>query len=112
MCKVILEISPEHQETLHLLADLYARPAPPPLAADDDDDATVVRPPRPKMLDVTRLPPSPLFSSLDKYAFEAVVQQLDMRWMKKGEVLLEEGRQGDSMFVVVQGSTDIPGCTR
>ena len=152
ICKVILEISPEHQETLHILAGLYARQhqtVPPvqglpgsmsgavadtdteltPLGAldletlsmfrdaldharpaqqpADDDDATVVRPTRPKMLDVTRLPPSPLFSSLDKYAFEAVVQQLDLRWMKKGEVLLEEGRQGDSMFVVVQGVVNV-----
>src|SRR5439155_16990018 len=40
-------------------------------------------------------------------AFEAVVQQLDLRWMTKDEVLIEEGKQGDSMFVVVQGMVNI-----
>jgi cAMP-dependent protein kinase regulator len=154
--KVILEIDPEQQETLHTLADLYAiqhetvplvqrlpdtmsgamadtDPELTPLGAleldslsmfrealekaepqaqpasrsDEDEDATVVKAPKAKLVDVSKLPHSPLFSALDKYAFEAVVQQLDMRWMTQGEVLIEEGQQGDSMFVVVQGMVNV-----
>src|SRR5439155_26455935 len=74
---------------------------------NDDSDQTVVQTPKPKMLDVTKLPHSPLFSALDKAAFEAVVQKLDLRWMTKDEVLIEEGKQGDSMFGVVQGMVNV-----
>ena len=155
ICKVILEIDPEHQETLHILADLYSlqhetlpftprlpasmsaavlddaatardlQPldleslavfrdalegtALPPAAErtldddDNDDEATVVHTPRAAAVDLGKLPRSPLFSSLDKGAFEAVVQKLDLRWVKAGDTLVREGEQGDSMFVVAQG---------
>ncbi|MGZ6143043.1 MAG: cyclic nucleotide-binding domain-containing protein [Myxococcales bacterium] len=147
ICKVILEIDPEHHETLHTLADLYAlqhetlpmvqklpasmsaavSPDAPtekelqpldleslavfrdalesavPRAPDDDDEATTVQAPRAATIDLSTLPPSPLFSALDKEAFEAVVKKLDLRWVAAGETLVREGEQGDSMFVVVQG---------
>ncbi|MCA1829780.1 MAG: cyclic nucleotide-binding domain-containing protein [Myxococcales bacterium] len=146
ICKVILEINPEHQEALHALADLYAlqhapvQELPPSMSgavtgerevhpldleslalfrdalegvalpkavAEDDEEATVVRTPRVATIDLTRLPPSPLFSSLDKAAFEAVVRKLDLRWATAGETLVREGEQGDSMFVVVQGVVNV-----
>jgi cAMP-dependent protein kinase regulator len=159
--KVILEIDPEHQETLHILADLYALQhetlpfvprLPPSMSAavpreaitepelnplresapldmeslaifrdalegaalpaktepvQDDEDETVVQTPRAAAIDLRKLPPSPLFSSLDKAAFEALVQKLDLRWVTAGEVLVREGEQGDSMFVVVQGAVQV-----
>jgi len=156
VCKVILEIDPEHQATLHALADLYALQhetmpfvpklpasmsgaladqtetepelnpvgaAPeldlgslnvfrealagiplPPQAADEE---ALPETPRAPSVDLSGLPRSPLFSSLDKAAFEALVQKLDLRWMKAGETLVREGDQGDSMFVVVQGVVNV-----
>jgi cAMP-dependent protein kinase regulator len=95
-------------ETLALVREALAKNVPQPEGsiADEDDEATVVRP-KERPLDVTRLPRSPLFSALDKYAFEAVVQSLDLRWMKKGESIVKEGEPGDSMFVVVQGMVNV-----
>ena len=154
ICKVILEIAPERQETLHTLADLYSRqqgtlPAvhklPPSMSAavppdeattekelqpldleslaifrealagvalprpapEEDEDATVVRTPRMATIDLSRLPPSPLFSALDKQAFEEVVKKLDLRWVSAAETVVREGEQGDSMFVVVQGVVNV-----
>src|SRR4051794_30371693 len=130
ICKVILEIDPEHQEALHTLADLYALqretlpmvPRLPPSmsaavmsetvtdkdltpvyedsapldmeslavfrdalagvalpkqSADEEDEATTVQSPRTAVVDLAKVTPSPLFSALDKPAFEALVQKLD-----------------------------------
>jgi CRP-like cAMP-binding protein len=150
MCKAILGIDPDHQETLRALADLYAlqhetlpivprlpksmsgalaHDAPtdpeldldslkifrealagvplPPQAGDEPADDTTAELPPVTEVDLTKLPPSPLFSALDNAAFQAVVQKLDLRWMKAGETLVQEGAQGDSMFVVVQGVVNV-----
>lgn len=153
ICKVILEIEPEQQETLHTLADLYALqhetlplvkklqlPASmsaavdhdaiteqelqpldleslaafhdalesvAPKDGDQDDEATTVQTPRAATIDLEKLPPSPLFSALDKPAFEALIAKLDMRWVGKGDTLIKEGDQGESMFVVVQGVVNV-----
>jgi CRP-like cAMP-binding protein len=150
MCKVILELDPGHQETLHALADLYAlqhetlpvvprlprsmsgalgdgetqldmdslrvfrealsgaRPLPPQAEGEDDDDETTAELPALKTEpNLGKLPRSPLFSSLDPAAFEAVVQKVDLRWMTAGETIVAEGAQGDSMFVVVQGVVNV-----
>jgi CRP-like cAMP-binding protein len=76
---------------------------PPPAAQEP------VPPPPPGAteIDLGPLPPSPLFSALDKDAFAALVQSLDLRWMSAGETLVEEGRHGESMFVVVQGVVNV-----
>jgi CRP-like cAMP-binding protein len=58
-------------------------------------------------IDVGPLPQSPLFSALDKDAFAALVQAVELRWMKAGEAIVEEGARGESMFVVVQGVVDV-----
>ena len=161
ICKVILEIDAEHQETLHILADLYAlqretlphhtrlpasmsaavmseavtdkdlKPVneqsapldmeslaifrdalagvalPGQAAEEEDEEATVVQTPRAAVVDLARVTPSPLFSALDKPAFEALVQKLDLRWVKAGDTLVNEAEQGDSMFVVVQGVVNV-----
>ena len=101
------ELQPLDLESLAIFRDALAGVALPKATAEDDGEATVVRTPRTATVDLTRLPPSPLFSSLDKAAFEAVVQKLDLRWVNAGDVLVEEGDQGDSMFVVVQGVVNV-----
>jgi cAMP-dependent protein kinase regulator len=73
----------------------------------DDEDETVVRTPHASTIDLGKLPSSPLFCSLNKAGFEALVQKLDLRWVKAGETLVREGEQGDSMFVVVQGVVNV-----
>ena len=147
ICKVILEIDPEHEETLHTLADLYAaQHERPPLAqklpasmsgavsgekdlapldmeslaifrdalevleepaGEDEEEATAVQAPGTASIDLAKLPRSPLFSALDKAAFEALVKKLELRWVAAGETLVTEGEPGDSMFVVVQGVVNV-----
>jgi cAMP-dependent protein kinase regulator len=76
-----------------------------PLGDDPRDEATGIEVPR--AVDVGALPASPLFSALDRAAFAAVVERLDLRWMTAGETLVKEGEPGDSMFVVVQGTVNV-----
>ena len=45
-------------------------------------------PPDAVEIDLGPLPPSPLFSALDKEGFAALVQSLDLRWMSAGEKLI------------------------
>ena len=50
------------------------------------------------------LPPIPLFSSLDEDAFPAVLASLQLRRYVKGQAIVEEGKPGDSFFVIVSGT--------
>ena len=89
------------------LARVPQKPPPPRPPARDptDEDTNEV----PALADrvLPKLPRSPLFSSLDKDAFQAVVQRVELRWVTAGETLVTEGEHGDSMFVVVQGVVNV-----
>ena len=61
----------------------------------------------PVMLDIASVGRAPLFSSLGPDAFLAVLQQLELRWVKAGEVIVEEGDAADAMYVVVQGTMNV-----
>ena len=74
---------------------------------DDEGEEAAVHGARPRNIDLTKLPPSPLFGALDKKAFEALVDKLDLRWMKQGETIIKEGDLGNSMYVVVQGTVEV-----
>src|SRR5438105_124476 len=78
-----------------------------PLPQQAAQEEPVAEPPRIAEAELEKLPRSPLFSALEKAAFEAVVRNLDLRWMTAGETLVREGEQGDSMFVVVQGVVNV-----
>jgi CRP-like cAMP-binding protein len=58
-------------------------------------------------IDLGPLPQSPLLSALDRNAFAALVQAVELRWMNAGDVIVEEGQRGDSMFIVVQGVVNV-----
>ncbi|HUJ26794.1 MAG TPA: cyclic nucleotide-binding domain-containing protein, partial [Myxococcales bacterium] len=53
------------------------------------------------------LPESPLLSALDRGAFAALVQAVELRWASAGDVIVEEGQRGESMFIVAQGVVDV-----
>lgn len=72
-----------------------------------EEEANGVAVPHATGIDVGALPGSPLFSSLDRPSFLAVVERLALRWMTAGEELVKEGDPGDSMFVVVQGTVNV-----
>ena len=50
------------------------------------------------------VPPIPLFSFLDGDAFLAVLSSLQLRRYVKGQAIIEEGKAGDSFYMVVSGT--------
>lgn len=53
------------------------------------------------------LPDSPLFSSLDEGAFEALLPRLDLKQVTAGEVVVTEGDAGAAFYVIVRGQVEI-----
>ena len=49
------------------------------------------------------LPTTPLFSNLPKSAFVGFVEDMQMRHLQKGDVIIREGETGNSFFVIVSG---------
>jgi CRP-like cAMP-binding protein len=49
------------------------------------------------------LPPIPLFSELSRGAFVDLVAKMGLRQVGEGELILQEGDQAASMFIVIQG---------
>jgi CRP-like cAMP-binding protein len=102
-CKGLLTLEPGHTRTPRALADLYgARTAAAPggsiasamaefeLVPDEHGPAAGV-------------PVVPLFSKLPREPFAAVVEALEVRKRSAGELVVEEGEAGASMFALVEG---------
>lgn len=64
-------------------------------------------PSRPVALNVGALHRTPLFSHLERAAFVALLGEMELRFAAPGETIVEEGRPGSSMFVVVQGAVEV-----
>lgn len=58
-------------------------------------------------VDVDAMPPMPLFSDLPKEAFIALTERMELRTFAPGQVVVQEGDAGTSMFVVVQGTLKV-----
>lgn len=88
--------------------DLEAlRPFRPPLPPPAADEPALPPAPEAREIDLGPLPPSPLLSALDRDAFAALALAVELRWVSAGEVVVEEGQPGDSMFIVAQGVVDV-----
>ena len=72
-----------------------------------DEAPTELEVAEPVLLNIANIGRAPLFSNLDREAFLAVLQRLDLRWVKAGEVIVEEGDAADTMYVVVQGLMNV-----
>lgn len=120
-CKLILEIDANHTATQQMLADFYAKktgraatPAeaakPPPIkpkAAEvesiSDDDIIIEEEAAPPK----DLPTIPLFSDLPKNAFILLLEQMHMRSVLPGEVIIKEGDVDDSMYIISSGRVKV-----
>jgi CRP-like cAMP-binding protein len=49
------------------------------------------------------LPPTPLFSSLDRGALRMLIEKVSVRRCDEGEIIIQQGAVGDSLFVLVEG---------
>lgn len=104
LCKVILQLEPEHGRTQQTLAQLYARQrAPTPQLVPNPVPAA----PEPSAPRSGELPHIPLFSQLQREAFAAVLEGLELRAFQPGETIVTEGTPGTSMFAIVEGRVDV-----
>jgi cAMP-dependent protein kinase regulator len=117
VCKVILQLDPQHTRTQALLADLNARrehshglaatqerptAIPPGLArARHSQQATVDGAP------LEPMPPIPFFSSLGREVFLEVLAGVERRLYVPGALIVREGEPGRSMFIIVEGEVSV-----
>jgi cAMP-dependent protein kinase regulator len=113
LCKVILQLDPGHTRTQALLATLHTRrehsranaqrhpPVPPgllrrrpplfPMAASSEE----------------QMSPIPFFSSLGREVFLEVLAGVERRVCRPGDVIVQEGSPGTSMFIIVEGEVKV-----
>ncbi|MCY1074056.1 cyclic nucleotide-binding domain-containing protein [Archangium lansingense] len=105
----IRRLEPDHEPTQRLLAGLDARRMDPQAPSG---------PPVPRLL--TRVSASlsrasgeaepervSLFARLGEKEFLSVMEALELREFQPGEVIVEEGEPGSSMFAIVEGSVEV-----
>lgn len=56
---------------------------------------------------LTRLPPVPIFSSLDRSALRALVERVEVRTYAPGARIITQGEAGHSLFVLVDGEVSV-----
>lgn len=92
LCKIILRLEPEHAPMRLLLSELDARRvAPEELPAGP----------------AVPMPSVSLLARLGQKEFQTVLESLELRDFQPGEVLVEEGAPGDSLFAIVEGSVEV-----
>lgn len=99
-CRALLRLEPGNTKVPKALADLYARGGA-PAGARREFELVQEAP------GAAGLPSAPLFSKLDRDAFVAVVQRLEVRTVEAGGMVVTEGEPGASMFAVVEGRVEV-----
>jgi cAMP-dependent protein kinase regulator len=109
LCKIILRLEPDHAPTRRLLSELDARrldpfavPAGPavPMPSNLERDLPVGA--------SERKPASAsLLARLGRWEFHTVLESLELRDFHAGELIVEEGTPGDSLFAIVEGSVEV-----
>jgi cAMP-dependent protein kinase regulator len=56
---------------------------------------------------IARLPKVPIFSDLDRDAFETFIQAVEVKLYEQGEAVVVEGDPGDSFFIIASGSAKV-----
>lgn len=93
------------------------KPAKTSLALDEEWEEAEAESPAPpsgeellsdvEIEDFGLFPEIPLFKDLGKNEFQSVVRRLQSRSFKKGETLITEGEEGDSIFIIASGQVTI-----
>lgn len=111
VARLIKSLEPGHHRTEERIAALYARstqaPSRPPLPKaaehDFDLDISVTAPET-----ASGLPAIPLFTSLTQEELKGVLASaVEVRALSAGEVVVQEGAPGDSMFALVEGEAGV-----
>jgi cAMP-dependent protein kinase regulator len=81
---------------------------PAPLVGPAEGDVEIVVEVGPELdLDPATLARIPLFSSLSQDAFRAILDRLQLHAVKVGDVIMREGEEAQSLFVIVQGAVEV-----
>jgi CRP-like cAMP-binding protein len=125
VCRLLLGLDPQHQRTVELLASLYTRRAAEParsLKGPPPQPPVEPRPgvPLPEAVEVdlevpivegtleSGLPAIPLFSSLAEAELkELLATSMEVRAYTDGELVVQEGAAGLSMFALVEGQLGV-----
>lgn len=104
----ILAIAPTHTQTQDRLADLYAKNKTQQMPRVIAPSARSVVPPTQGSPDrASGLRAAPIFSELSPDEFRAFVGRLARRTYRAGDVILEEGSAGRSMFAIARGGVTV-----
>lgn len=103
-CKALLRLEPHHTVMPALIADFYTRRSVPAPRREEGGAA----PAEFELIPDWEGPaPMPIFSKLDRDAFLAVLEAMEVRTCAAGDPLARAGEPGTSMFLMVEGQADI-----
>ncbi|MBN1210743.1 MAG: cyclic nucleotide-binding domain-containing protein [Myxococcaceae bacterium] len=115
LCKIILQLDPKHTRTQALLANLHAREQPRGLPQSPERPRerplglrarASQRTPEEKA-PAQPLAPIPFFTSLGREVFLEVLSGVERRVCQPGEVIVQEGAPGSSMFIIAEGEVRV-----
>ena len=107
LCKVILRLEPDHAPTRRLLSELDVRSA-----AGVSRGPAVPRPANlerdlPASASERKPASASLLARLGRWEFQTMLESLELRDFAPGELVVEEGAPGDSLFAIVEGSVEV-----
>jgi cAMP-dependent protein kinase regulator len=103
-CKTLLRLEPRHTRTQTLLAELYTKRSgsfPRPVEGGAAPAEFELLPNREGPA------PVPIFSKLDRDAFLALLEAMEVRTYVAGQMLAQAGEPCTSMFLMVEGCADL-----
>lgn len=127
-CRLLLGLDPKHERTLELLASLYTRKSQEPLRGMKGLTPPAQQPvapvpgapppPPPEAFELevpvvegtleSGLPAIPLFSSLSEAELKQILSSaMEVRAYSDGELIVQEGAAGLSMFALVEGEAGV-----
>jgi cAMP-dependent protein kinase regulator len=113
-CQLILQLDPAHGETLTMLTDLFAERDNPrsPVRIPSTMVPAIQRPSEPpRYVAPETLARIPLFSDLARAPFESMLRKFARVALHPGDVVVEEGKQGDSFFAIASGVVRVERAT-
>lgn len=108
LCKVLLRLEPSHQPTQRLLEELYVQRGE-QLPASRGHLSKRVAPALATAEGVREeeAPRTQLLCRLGQEELQSMLAALEPRVFQQGEIILEQGQPGSSMFAIVEGSVEV-----
>jgi CRP-like cAMP-binding protein len=56
---------------------------------------------------IEKLPPVPLFSSLDRSALQELIEKVEVKTFSAGEIIIRQNEKGNSLYVLAEGEAQV-----